>query len=183
MSAFEADRFNRSRTSPEGSGLWPVISGQRTQRLATVSKERLQQLRATACQDAAADFYFMVQLRVIQHLHYRMHCARFGIIGAVDQALDPSVHHGSGAHWARFNCSKQVTVFEAMVTDVCTRFTQGDDLCMRGGIGVADVAVPSAANDFSGAHYHCTHGDFAGFKGALCGAQGFLHPQFVGTGG
>jgi len=38
--------------------------------LTTTFKERLQQFGATARQDAAADLYFVVQLRVIQHLHY-----------------------------------------------------------------------------------------------------------------
>ena len=38
--------------------------------LPTAFKERLQEFRATACQDAAADLHFVVQLRVTQHLHY-----------------------------------------------------------------------------------------------------------------
>ena len=40
------------------------------QKLTTAFKERLQKFGAAACQDAATDFYFVIQLRVIQHLHY-----------------------------------------------------------------------------------------------------------------
>jgi hypothetical protein len=36
------------------------VVGLEDQRLTTAFKERLQQLRATACQDAAADFYFVI---------------------------------------------------------------------------------------------------------------------------
>ena len=103
MSAFEADRFNRSRTSPEGScqsnpgflaSLGMTILKKLTtnnqrpttndRQLTTALKERLQQLGATACQDAAANLYFVVQLRVIQHLHYRLNRACFRIVGAID---------------------------------------------------------------------------------------------------
>ena len=38
--------------------------------LPTAFKERLQEFCTTACQDAVADFHFVVQLRVTQHLHY-----------------------------------------------------------------------------------------------------------------
>jgi hypothetical protein len=153
MSAFEADRFNHSRTSPEGERRF----------LATAFKERLQQFCRTACQDAAADFYFVVQLRVIQHLHYRLHGARFGIVGAVDQALDPGMHQGSGAHRARFNCSKQVALGQTMIPYGCSRFAEGYNFGVSGGIVVGDVAVPPAADDFVAAHYYCSDWNFSGF--------------------
>jgi len=69
-----------------------VVSGQSPLQLPAAFKERLQEFCAAACQDAAADFNFVVQLRVAQHLHYRLHGARFGIIRAVDQAPDSRVH-------------------------------------------------------------------------------------------
>ena len=37
--------------------------------LTAIFKERLQQIGATASQDSSANLNFMVQLRVIQHLH------------------------------------------------------------------------------------------------------------------
>jgi hypothetical protein len=42
-----------------------VIPPTSDQRLTTAFKERLQQFGATACQDAVANLYFVIQLRVI----------------------------------------------------------------------------------------------------------------------
>src|SRR5580700_9680414 len=36
-------------------------------------KERLQQFRATARQNSAANFYSVIELRMIQNLHHRLH--------------------------------------------------------------------------------------------------------------
>jgi hypothetical protein len=66
-----------------------------------------------------------------------------------------------------------------MVTNGCSRLAQGDDLGMRRGIGVGDVAVPSAADDAFAAHDHCSDRDLARFESALRGSQSLLHPQFV----
>jgi len=151
-------------------------------RLTTALKERLQQFGAAACQNTTPNFYAMVQLRVTQHLHYRMNRARFGIVGSVDEALDPGMHQRARAHGARLNCSKQIAVSQAVVTNGCTGFAQGDNFRMRGGIGVRDVTVPSPADDFSVAHHHRAHGDFTCFQGALRSAEGFLHPKFVVVG-
>jgi len=90
------------------------------QRLTTTLKERLQQLGATTCQDAAADFHSVVQLRVIQRLHHRLNRARLGIVGAIDKATDPGMHYGAGTHGARFNCNKQLARCQTMVADGCT---------------------------------------------------------------
>ena len=91
MSAFEADRFNRSRTSPKNSCQLPVVSCQRKagveadvipnlreakvrnllfapankQRLPSVLEERLQQRRAPSRQHARANFYAMIQAFMI----------------------------------------------------------------------------------------------------------------------
>jgi hypothetical protein len=51
---------------------------------------------------------------------------------------------------------------------------------MRRGIGVGQVAVESAADDFAFMYYHSPDRDFAYIERALGGAQSLLHPQFVG---
>jgi hypothetical protein len=89
------------------------------------------------------------------------------------------MHHGAGAHGARFNCNKQVASGEAMVAERGTGFAQGYDFSVSGGIVVGDVAVPSAADDALIMDDYGSDGDFSGFEGALGGAQGFLHPEFV----
>src|SRR5258708_10100622 len=56
--------------------------------LATIFKERLQEFGAAACQDSAADFYFVIQLRANQHLQYRLRCARVWVVPPRNSALD-----------------------------------------------------------------------------------------------
>src|SRR5580700_3066685 len=99
MSAFEADRFNHSRTSPEkqwsvAGGWWPV----NPKKLSTAFKERLQHFSAPPCKNPAANLHAVVQLGMIQHLHHRLHRARLGIVRAVHQTPDPRMHQRSGAH-------------------------------------------------------------------------------------
>ena len=157
---------------------WPTIDGQR---LTTVFKERLQQFGAAACQNSAADFCFVVELLVVQQLHYRIYRARFRVVCAVDEALDPCVHHCSGAHWARFNCSKQVTLGKPMVTDGCASFAERDHFGVRRGIVIGDIAVPAAADDSSLGYNDGAYRNFARFESTLSCTQRFFHPEFVRT--
>jgi hypothetical protein len=147
--------------------------------LTTVSKELLQHFRAATRQNSATNLDFVVQLRVIQDLHYGMHRARFGIIRAVYQALDPCVHHGSSAHSARFNCNKELAMSQTMVTNGSTGFAQSDDLGVRGWVGVGDISVPSAADDAAIAHHDRAHRNFSSFEGSLGAAERLFHPEFV----
>src|ERR1700756_4331461 len=149
------------------------------QRLTTVSKERLQHFRAAARQYSATNLDLMVQLRMVQDCHDRMHRTSFRVIGAIHQAADARMNQGAGAHGARFNCSKQFAVFQTVVTNRGTGFAQCHDLGVSRGVGVCDVAVPSAAHDSPGAYYDSPDGDLSRFEGALGAAQGFFHPQLV----
>lgn len=172
MSAFEADRFSHSRTSPRRTSR---IVGS----LAPASEKFLNQFSALPGQNSAANLDFMIQLRVIQHLHDRTNRTGFGIIRSVDQAANPCVHHCSGAHGTRFNCSKEVALAQTMVTNVCSGFAQRDDLGMRRGIGIADIAVPPPADDLAVADYNGSHWNFSRFQRTLRRSQGFPHPEFV----
>jgi hypothetical protein len=70
-----------------------------------------------------------------------------------------------------------------MIAESCSGSAQRDDLGMRCGIGIGDVAIPSPANDAISADDYRTNGNFSSFERALCGPEGFLHPEFVGFGG
>ena len=122
----------------------------------------------------------MVQLWMVQHLHYGMHRASFWIVCAVNQALNSSVHQRARTHGARFNCSKQLAAAKAVISNGLGGFTQRHDLGMGGGIRVREVRIPSAANYFIFADDDGPDGNFSGFKRALGGAQGFFHPEFIG---
>jgi len=124
----------------------------------------------------------VVQLRVIKHLHDRVYCASLGIIRAIDQSLDPCVHQRSGAHRARLNCSKQLAVAQAMVTNDCTGFAQCHDLSMCCRIGTGKILVPSSGNDSPLAHDDGTHRNLTDVECTLRGAERFFHEEFVGVG-
>jgi len=86
------------------------------------------------------------------------------------------MHQCSGAHRARFNCNKQVALFQTMVTNGCSGFAQRDHLRVGRGVVIGDVAVPSSAYDLAVADRDCAHWDFSRFERALRTAQGFFHP-------
>jgi hypothetical protein len=147
--------------------------------LTPIPEERLEQFCAAARQYASADFRPVIQLGVAQHLHHRMDCACFGVVRAVDQSFQPGVHQGAGAHGARFNCSKEFAVSEAVVAQGGAGFSQGDDFRVGGRVAVGEVAIPASTDDLAVMYHDSAHGNLAGFQGALCGAKGFLHPEFV----
>jgi hypothetical protein len=89
------------------------------------------------------------------------------------------MHQSAGTHGARFNCSKQFTAFQTMVAEGGTGLAQRDNLGVRGGIGVGEIAVAAASDDFAVVNYHRADWDFAGFKRALGGAERFFHEEFV----
>jgi hypothetical protein len=141
----------------------------------------LQHFRAAAGKHSAANLYLVVQLRMIQDLHHRMHRARLGVGRAIYQALDAGMHHGAGAHGAGFNCNKQRAAFQTVVANGGTRLAQRHDLGMGRRIGADNVAVPSPSYNLGAAYYDRSYRDFSRFQAALGAAQGFFHPQFIGS--
>src|SRR5437868_4518658 len=114
MAAFEAARFNHSRTSPRRSKVTGggrtvtlhnesatsvapavILANEQTCRLlrlrATLPKERLHQFSAASAEHAPSHFHLMVQFRRVQHRHHGMHRAGFGVVRAIDKPPDSSV--------------------------------------------------------------------------------------------
>ena len=173
MSAFEADRFNRSRTSPHGT-----TSPHR--RLTALPEKFLEQFGGTSGEYSAGDVNPMIQAGVVYQLQNRMDGSRLRVVGTVDQAADAGMNRGSRAHRARFNCSKQIAVGEAVVTEVSSGFAQGRNFSVCGGVVVSEIAIPSAANDVAGANDDGADGYFVGVEGALGATKRLFHPEFVG---
>src|ERR1700679_404206 len=92
---------------------------------------------------------------------------RFGIVRAVDQALDAGMQQGARTHGARFNCSKQLAVSKTVVAEGGARLAQGDDFRVGGGFEVVDVAVPSSTDDASLADDNCADRHLSGLARAL----------------
>src|ERR1700731_4803499 len=192
MSAFEADRFNRSRTSPRRTlfdfvvlrallvlsstlrllsrlpkrrplATLTKVSNQLAAFLATAFEKRLQQFGTAAGQHACADFRSVVQPGVIQHLQHRAACARFGIIRAINDAFHPRVYQRARAHRARLNCNKELAVSQTMITQVRGGLAKGNDFSVGGGIGVGDVTIPTSADNFSSEDDDSAYGNLVRF--------------------
>src|SRR5215469_2671562 len=91
------------------------------------------------------------------------------------------MYQRSGTHRARLNCSKQLAVSEAMVTNDGTGFAQCDDLGVGGGVVAHQIAVPTVRKDVAVADYNGAYGHFSHLQSALRVPQGFLHEEFVRT--
>jgi hypothetical protein len=136
----------------------------------------LQDFRAAPRQYSPTDFHFMVQLRVVQDLHDRMHSPCRGVVRAIDQPPDSGMHQRTRTHGARFNCNKEVAVFQTMVANGGTGFTQGYDLGMRRGIRILDITIPSTPHDSPIPYHDGTDWNFSLLQSALGAAQSLFHP-------
>src|SRR5579862_4488817 len=123
----------------------------------------------------------MVQLRMIQHLHYRTHGSGFRIVRAIYETLDSGMHHCAGTHGAGFNCNKQLRLSQTVIPDVRGCLTERNDFGVGRGIGVGNIAIPTAPDDLVAEDEHRTYGNFADLERTLGAAQGFFHPEFVGN--
>jgi hypothetical protein len=122
----------------------------------------------------------MVQLRVIEHLHDRVHGARLGIVSTVNQTLDARVNQSACAHRAWFNCSKQLAVSQTVIADHSTGFAQRNDLSVRSRIVAPEVSIPTLGDDASVADHHCAYRDFTCLQCALRSTKSFLHEELIG---
>src|SRR5580704_2992949 len=66
-----------------------------------------------------------------------------------------------------------------MVANGSTGLAQRDELGVRGGVGVGDVAVPAPAHYAAFADDDRADRNFSGFERAPGAAERFLHPEFV----
>jgi hypothetical protein len=177
MSAFEADRFNHSRTSPEKNGD-QFQSGDNSD-LTTAPEELLQNLGRSSCQNASANLHLMIRAGMINHRKNGMDRSRFRIIRTIHQASYSRVNQGARAHGAGLNCNKQIAVDQAVVTQVLTCFAHSDHLGMGGWIVVLDVAIRAARHNASLIDDNSADGNFPGFERTLSGAKRLFHPEFV----
>ena len=110
-----------------------------------------------------------------------MYCPCFWIVRAKNQPPNAGVHHRSRAHCTRLNCNKQLAVTQAMIAECRPRFTQRYYLGVSGWIGVFDIPIKAASNHLTLMNDNCPDRNFTRFECPLRQAQGFLHPELIGT--
>jgi len=108
--------------------------------------------------------------------------ACFGVGCGVDETRDACVEYGSGAHGAGFECGVEGAVFQAIVAQMEGGLTEGDDLGVGGGVGVAEDAGLAAADDLILVDDDGADGDFAADFGGLGFGDGGSEVKFVGFG-
>ena len=89
----------------------------------------------------------MVQPWMIENFEDRAGSARLGVERADDQASQPGVNHGSGAHGARFERDVEMAIGEPVVAERAGRLAQGDDLGVSRGIDVSQYTILPRGND------------------------------------
>jgi hypothetical protein len=143
------------------------------------AEEFLQQFHALSRQDAAAHFHSMIKLWMIKHPHDRAHSAGFWIIRTVNQASDASVYQRARTHGARLDGHEKFAIKQPIIANRLSRITKRDHFSVSRRVGVDDVSIETPAYDPPIMHDDRSHRHFTGFKCALRGAQGFVHPQLV----
>jgi hypothetical protein len=107
----------------------------------------------------------------------------FRVIRAINQAFDSRLYQRACAHGTRFNCNKEFTFAQTMVTHCGPGLAKSKNLGVGAGIAIHNVAVPSAADNGSVANYDRAHRDFAEFQCPLGGPESLLHPELILGGG
>lgn len=123
----------------------------------------------------------MIQFRVIQNLQNGMYRTRFRVVRTVYQTADAGMNQSPCTHGTRFNCNKQFTIAQTMITNISTGISQSHNFCMSGGIMVGKIAIPSPADHLPVMHNDCPERNFSHLQRALCAAQGLFHIEFVGS--
>ncbi len=143
------------------------------------AKKLLQQLGALSSQYASTDLDLMIQPRMVQDMHQRVHSAGLWVFRAVNQSANAGMHQRTCTHGTRLNRGEQFTITEAMIANCLSRLAKCDHLGVGSGIGISNVAIESPANDLSVADNHGSHRHFASLKRTLSSTQSLLHPKFV----
>jgi hypothetical protein len=107
--------------------------------------------------------------------------AGLGVVGAEHHARDPRMHHRHRAHRAGLEGDVQRGAGQPVVAQRPARLAHGDDLGVRAGVVLGDVAVPALAEQFAlGRHQHRPDRDLVVLAlGAVGERQGVAHPVIV----
>jgi hypothetical protein len=103
----------------------------------------------------------------------------FGVVRAINQPPNSRVNQGSRAHHTRLNCSKQVTVNQAVVAHGRSSFTECQDFRVSSWVLIRYITIPATANNRPVRHYNRPDRNFANLERPLRTAQSFFHPEFM----
>lgn len=117
---------------------------------------------------------------MVQHLHDAVDSSGFWIVCAINEPLETRVGNGSGAHGTGFQGDKEFATDKTMIADRASGFAHGDDLGVRRGVVIKQIAIGTASDYLSVVYDHRADRDFPAGFGALRFTKSLFHPDFVG---
>lgn len=129
--------------------------------LAAGGEEVTEQQRSGVSEDAAGDFDAVVQGVVIEDGELGSDGAAFGIVGAVDEALDAGLDDGAGAHGAGFDGDVQRCAEQAVIAEAERRFAKRNDFCVGSRVGIRNGAIAGPGKDVAARDHNRANWDFA----------------------
>jgi len=121
-------------------------------------------------EEAGGDFDLVVELRVVEDAEDRATCAGLWVGRGVDQAGDAGVEDCAGTHGAGFECDVEgAALGQAIVGQRARGVAEGDDLCVGGGVVIAQNTVLASGDDLAVMHDEGADGNFA----IMLGGAGF----------
>ncbi len=84
---------------------------------------------------------------MVEHREHRPRGSRFRIFCAIRQFTEPRVNHRAGTHRAGFERDVEFAIGEAIVVERSRGSTQRDNLCVRGGIHIAQHTILTAGQN------------------------------------
>lgn len=130
-------------------------------------------------EDAASNGRAMIHGGIIENREAGANRAAFGIVCTIDEAIDASLQHGSGAHRAGLDGDVDGHPCEAVIAQSRRGRPQGHYLGVRGGIAAADGAVAGARDDLSSLGDHATNRHFSAPRSEAGLGQRQSHAFFV----
>jgi len=83
----------------------------------------------------------MVEARVGEDFEAGADGAAFGIVGAIDEARDPGLNDGAGAHAAELDGDVERGIRKAVVAKKAGGFSQSNDFGVGRGVAIANGAI------------------------------------------
>ena len=117
----------------------------------------------------------VIQQRLRKQINHTAASAGLRVFRAPDQACNPRVLDGTGAHRAGLQRHIQFATGQAIIADPQGCFAQCDDFGMRGWIVATDRLVAAACNHFAIEHHDRAHRHLAGRLGKYRLIEGALH--------
>lgn len=124
----------------------------------------------------------MIHARMIENREAGADRAAFGIVRAIDEALNASLHHRAGAHRARLDGDVYRRARETIIPHGFCRSAERDHFRVRRRIAIGNRAVGCAGDDSLIQDDDAADRNFSGTFSGRSLFEGHAHANFIGGG-